>query len=153
MQFTTDISDEVISYIHSMHNRTVHSHGHSFCRSTRFASFLRESATLSVKNQEATAITLCFCSGQQKLLTVHLVDRLVHRFEDYFAVVLGMTTDTDTKKCAALEFLTNRFLLLEQQVKLSRRFELPKTRTVLRSVNQRFMKVCQTMKWEIPRAI
>jgi len=153
IQFTSTVPDAVVSYIHTLHNRTVHSHGDSFCRSTRFASFLRESPKFSVKNQEATAITICFYRGQYQLMCLDIVDRLVQRFEEYRAALYVIMPEKEAKKCAAFEFLTNRFLLLEGEVKLSRSFELPKTRTVLRSVNKRFVNVCQTLKWDIPRAI
>jgi hypothetical protein len=153
VQFTSEVSDAVMAYIHSHHNRTVHTHGGSLCRSTRFASFLRESEKFSAQNQDATAITLCFYSGKTQLLSFALVDKLVDRFEEYRLAVSVLMPEKEAKKCAALEFLTNRFLVMEGEVKLSRNFELPKTRTVLRAVNKRFVEVCQTLKWEIPRAI
>jgi hypothetical protein len=153
VQFTTCVSDEVISYIHSLHNRTVHSHADSLCRSTRFASFLRESIKFSGKHNEATTITICFLNGQSKLLSFDLVDRLVKRFEKYRTVISDIMPDKEAKKCAAFEFLTNRFLILEGEVQLSRSFELPKTRTVLRCVNKRFVNICKILKWKIPRSI
>lgn len=153
MQFTTDVSDVVIAYIHSLHNRTVHTHGESLCRSTRFASLLRESPTFAGQNLNATTITTCFCIGKTQPLSLTLVNRLVKRFEAYRAAVSIVMPEKDKKKCAALEFLTNRFLVMEDEVTLSRQFELPKTRTVLRSVNKNFIEVCQTLKWQVPRAL
>ena len=152
-QFTLDVSDDVLAYVHCLHNRTVHSHSEWLCRSTRFASFLRESQTFSHHNNDVTAITMCFYNGKKKILNERIVNKLVRRFEAYRVAVSDIMPEKESKKCAALEFLTNRFLIMEGEVKLSRSFELPKTRTVLRSVNNRFINVCETLHWKVPRAI
>jgi len=152
-QYAEVIPEDVFLYLHRCHSSNIHIPNMSSCRSTVVAIWLKESSLYSKYEKMATRITNEMCGLSSPRLSKELIEKLIVRFDQFVKASKTVLTVEQRKKNACFEFLSNRFLLLENEFKLSRTFNLPKTRTVLRECDTRFRCVAKVMGWTVSKAV
>jgi BMFP domain-containing protein YqiC len=152
-QYSTKIPIDVFLYLHRCHVSTIHIPNIASCRSTIVAVCLKESPIFAKYEKLSMRITNELCGASSPILNDELIEKLVERFKDFMISSNDVLSAEQSKKNACFEFMTNRFLILENKKKLSRMFNLPKTRTVLRECDKRFQIVSKALGWKIKKAI
>ena len=141
----------VFTFVHHVYGSSNHLSRN--CRSTMVSAWIKDNSALTQYEYCSTRIAAEFCGHKTARLTPRLVDQLVDRFKRFVLASFSVLSAVDRRRSVSFEFLTNRFLLLEVEPTLSRRFMLPRTRSVLRMVDERFRTVCHFLGWNCPRAI
>lgn len=149
MQFHQDVPDppdDVIDIVFK-HLSKVHIMLKSKVKPTPISQILRQENLQKWTSMSVRISKMINGEPIVKLSTV-IIDRLVLRFNK-ITRAFSRTKKKDRKKIMNFEFLTKKFLLMENLPELSEWYSLHKTRDVLSSADRRLERCCKSMKDDV----